>query len=50
MQNYEILSKLGAGSFGVVHKARDKKTNNIVVIKVVDISKMNAKMRKNVKY
>lgn len=48
MQDYEILSKLGSGSFGVVHKARDKKTNSIVVIKIVDISNMNAKLRKSV--
>ena len=48
LQDYELLGKLGAGSFGVVHKARDRKTNAIVVLKIVDISKMNAKLRKNV--
>ena len=48
IQDYEILSKLGSGSFGVVHKARDKKNNMIVVIKIVDISNMNARLRKSV--
>ena len=48
LQDYELLGKLGAGSFGVVHKARDKKTNTIVVVKIVDVSKMNTKLRKNV--
>lgn len=50
LQDYEIISKLGSGSFGVVHKARDKKTNNICVIKIVDISNMNAKLRKSVNF
>lgn len=48
MQDYELLSKLGSGSFGVVHKARDKKNNTICVVKIVDISNMNAKLRKSV--
>ena len=48
LQDYELLGKLGAGSFGVVHKARDSKTNTIVVLKIVDVSKMNTKLRKNV--
>jgi cyclin-dependent kinase 10 len=48
IKDYEMLTKLGEGSFGIVHKARDKKTNTIVVIKIVNISNMNAKLRKNV--
>lgn len=48
IKDYELLSKLGAGSFGVVHKAREKKTNNIVVIKMISISNLNARARKSV--
>lgn len=48
IKDYELLSKLGTGSFGVVHKARDKKTNNIVVVKLIDISNLNAKARRTV--
>lgn len=50
MQDYELLSKLGSGSFGVVHKARDKKTNLICVVKIVDISHMNPKIKKSVHF
>lgn len=48
IQDYQLLSKLGSGSFGVVHKARDKKNNTICVVKIVDVSNMNTKLRKNV--
>lgn len=49
LQNYEILNKLGEGAFGVVYKARDKNSNNICVVKKIDISKMSPKLRRNVK-
>lgn len=48
VQNYEILNKLGEGSFGVVYKVRDKTTNTLQVIKKIDLSKMSAKLRRNV--
>ncbi len=50
IQDYELLSKIGSGSFGVVHKAREKKTNAICVVKIVDCSQMNTKLRKNVNF
>lgn len=48
LNDYEMIGKLGSGSFGVVHKARDKTKNLVCVIKMVDIAKMDTKMRKNV--
>lgn len=33
MQNYEITQMLGAGSYGKVYRARNRKTNEIVAIK-----------------
>lgn len=38
-QKYELLRKIGSGSYGQVYKARVKNTNKIVAIKVIDISK-----------
>jgi serine/threonine protein kinase len=35
MSKYELLEVVGAGSFGVVHKARVKATAEIVAIKQV---------------
>ncbi|GMM34027.1 hypothetical protein DASC09_013520 [Saccharomycopsis crataegensis] len=34
---FELLEQLGRGSFGVVYKARDKITNQIVAIKQIDL-------------
>jgi serine/threonine protein kinase len=39
--DYEILSKLGQGSFGVVFKCRHKKTKQIYVLKTIDTTRMN---------
>jgi len=33
MKKYEILQKLGKGAYGVVWKAIDKKTKEIVAVK-----------------
>ena len=34
-QRYEVEKKVGSGTFGTVHKARDKKTLEVVAIKKV---------------
>lgn len=36
---YELIKKIGSGSYGQVYKARIKNSNKIVAIKVIDISK-----------
>lgn len=36
MDKYEILGTIGNGSFGVVHKAKETSTENIVALKIVD--------------
>ncbi|KAL3511032.1 hypothetical protein ACH5RR_030433 [Cinchona calisaya] len=35
---YELLHELGKGSYGAVYKARDKKTSELVAIKVISLS------------
>ena len=45
-KDYEFLNKLGSGSFGVVFKARDKRTDTICVVKQINMSKMENRIRK----
>lgn len=35
MENYKIIEKIGAGSYGQVFKAQEKKTKELVAIKVI---------------
>ena len=36
---YKEIEKIGEGSFGIVYKAQDKKTNEIVALKRIQIDK-----------
>jgi len=45
MQNYARVRKLGEGGFGQVFLVRDKRDNEEYVMKVVDLSKLDAKGR-----
>lgn len=35
MERYQRISKIGEGTYGVVYKARDKLTNDIVAVKKI---------------
>ncbi|KAJ1462190.1 kinase-like domain-containing protein, partial [Pelagophyceae sp. CCMP2097] len=43
IQDFEVLSKLGAGAFGTVFKVRRKEDGKIYAMKRVDISKLSPK-------
>lgn len=46
LRDYEILNKIGSGSFGVVHKVRSRQDKQIYVLKQVDVSKLSPVQRK----
>lgn len=37
MNGYELGEEIGCGSFGKVYRARVKKTNEIVAVKIIDV-------------
>jgi serine/threonine protein kinase len=45
-----MMGKLGAGSFGIVYKAKNRKNAEVCVIKEIDISKLDARLKKWVNY
>lgn len=45
LKEFDILTKLGQGSFGVVYKVRRKEDSNIYVLKQIDISRMSKGQR-----
>lgn len=44
---YEKLEKIGQGSFGKVFKVRNRSTKEFMVMKEIDLSTMNLKMKKD---
>ena len=47
MQDFEILSKLGDGSYSIVYKVRRKTDNNIYALKKVKLQKLSEKEKSN---
>ena len=45
LTDFEIINKLGQGSFGVVYKVRSKKDQRIFVLKQIDTSRMSKGQR-----
>ena len=41
---YEIIEVIGTGAYGCVYKGKDKKTNELRAIKVIDIEKVEANL------
>ena len=47
MNEFEIQTKLGQGSFGVVYRVRRKKDKQIYVLKQIDFSRMGRQARQD---
>lgn len=47
MDKYEIVETIGTGSFGVVNKAIEKETKNIVALKGINKVQLNNSMSQN---
>ena len=48
MSNFEIQTKLGKGSYGVVYKVRRKSDNKIYVLKQINIQNMSKRFKEDV--
>jgi serine/threonine protein kinase len=48
IRNFDIQTKLGSGSYGVIYKALNKTTREICVLKQISLSRLTDKARKNV--
>lgn len=47
IKNYEILNKLGQGSFGVVYKVRRKTDRGLFVLKQINMAALDARSRRD---
>jgi serine/threonine protein kinase len=47
-ENYEILERLGEGSYGAVSKARNRKTDEVVAIKVIPIESDQEELQREI--
>jgi len=47
LKDFDTVGKLGQGSFGIVYKVKRKVDNNIYVMKQINISKMNTRMKQD---
>ena len=48
-KRYELIQKIGSGSFGRVYKAKDLKCSKIVAIKIFSIKKKKKRNRISIK-
>ncbi len=46
LADFDVLGKLGQGSFGVVYKVKRKEDGQFYVLKQIDISRMSSNQRK----
>lgn len=48
IRNFEIQTKLGSGSYGVIYKAMNKATRETCVLKQISLGRLSEKARKSV--
>ena len=48
IRNFDIQTKLGSGSYGVIYKAINKTTKEVCVLKQISLSRLNEKAKKSV--
>jgi serine/threonine protein kinase len=48
LRNYEIQTRLGSGSYGVIFKALSKTDKQLCVLKQIRMNKMSEKAKKSV--
>ena len=46
VKDYEIINKLGEGSYGVVYKVKHPSSKSFQVLKQINMSKMSSKVKK----
>lgn len=48
-KNFEIISKLGSGSYGIIFKTLNKATKEVCVLKQITLGRLSEKARRSVK-
>lgn len=48
IKNFDIQTKLGSGSYGVIYKALNKLTREICVLKQISLGRLSEKAKKSV--
>lgn len=48
IRNFDIQTKLGSGSYGVIYKAINKTTKEVCVLKQIGLNRLGEKAKKSV--